>query len=55
MTENTEPIKDTAEGTDEVEAHSVLELQELSVSEPEGTEPVGEWSTASTDCHNTVE
>ena len=55
MAENTEPTQDPAEDAPEVEAHSVLELQELSVTEPEGTEPIGDWSTASTHCNNTVE
>ncbi|TQK44328.1 hypothetical protein FBY35_5822 [Streptomyces sp. SLBN-118] len=53
MTDNAEPTTRPTEHTPEVEAHgSVLELQNLSVREPEGSE-LADWSTASIDCGNT--
>ncbi|TQK44329.1 hypothetical protein FBY35_5823 [Streptomyces sp. SLBN-118] len=52
MTDNAEPTTRPTEHTPEVEAHgSVLELQNLPVREPGGSEPAG-WSLASVTCEN---
>ncbi|MEU4496393.1 hypothetical protein OG729_37250 [Streptomyces sp. NBC_00210] len=53
MADNAEHTARLTEDAPEVEAHgSVLELQNLSVREPEGSE-LADWSTASIDCGNT--
>ncbi|TQK44327.1 hypothetical protein FBY35_5821 [Streptomyces sp. SLBN-118] len=53
MTDNAEYTARPTEDAPEVEAHgSVLELQNLSVREPEGGE-LAEWSTYSISCQNT--
>ncbi|WP_406402622.1 hypothetical protein OH805_25665 [Streptomyces sp. NBC_00879] len=53
MADNAAPTNRLTEDAPEVEAHgSVLELQNLSVREPEGSE-LADWSTASIDCGNT--
>ncbi|WP_406402625.1 hypothetical protein OH805_25675 [Streptomyces sp. NBC_00879] len=53
MADNAEPTIRLTEDVPEVEAHgSVLELQSLSVREPEGGE-LAEWSTYSISCQNT--
>ncbi|MEU4496394.1 hypothetical protein AB0F96_23850 [Streptomyces sp. NPDC023998] len=52
MADNAEPTARLTEDAPEVEAHgSVLELQNLSVREPEGSEPAG-WSLTSVTCEN---
>ncbi|WP_406402623.1 hypothetical protein OH805_25670 [Streptomyces sp. NBC_00879] len=53
MADNAAPTNRLTEDAPEVEAHgSVLELQNLSVREPEGSE-LADWSTYSISCQNT--